>query len=122
MRRIAFTTFLIVAGFVLPARAQNNTISTVAGGGVNPASPTAAYIPGVFGAVRDSAGNTYISAPTLNVIYKVTPAGTMTIFAGTGIFGDGGDGGPALQAGLDFPEGLAPDAFGKLFIAGLFYK
>ena len=120
MRRIAFTTFLIVAGFVLPTRAQNNTISTVAGGGVNPASPTAAYIPGVFGAVRDSAGNTYISAPTLNVIYKVTPAGTMTIYAGTGIFGDGGDGGPALQAGLDFPEGLALDASGNLFIADVF--
>ena len=117
MRRIAFTTFLIVAGFVFPAQAQNNTISTVAGGGVNPAAPTAAYIPGVFDAVRDSAGNTYISAPTLNVVYKVSSTGTMTIYAGTGTFGDGGDGGPATKAGLDLPEGLALDSAGNLFIA-----
>src|ERR1700735_3517088 len=118
MRRIAFTIILTVAGlFALPAQAQNNTISTVAGGGVNPAAPTAAYIPGVFGAVRDSAGNTYISAPTLNVVYKVTSAGTMMIYAGTGIFGDGGDGGPATKAGLDLPEGLALDSSGNLFIA-----
>jgi uncharacterized repeat protein (TIGR01451 family) len=118
MRRIALVTFLMFVGsFAPPAQAQNNTISTVAGGGVNPATATAAYIPGVFDAVRDSAGNTYISAPTLNVIYKVSSAGGMTIYAGTGIFGDGGDGGPATKAGLDLPEGLALDSSGNLFIA-----
>jgi uncharacterized repeat protein (TIGR01451 family) len=121
MRRIAFVIGLIFAGFLTaPAQAQNNTISTVAGGAANPATATAAYIPGVCDAVRDSAGNTYISAPTLNVVYKVTPAGAMTVYAGNGIFGDGGDGGPALQAGLDFPEGLALDSSGNLFIADQF--
>jgi uncharacterized repeat protein (TIGR01451 family) len=121
MRRILFILFTFFVGLLaLPAQAQNNTISTVAGGGTNPATPTAAYIPGVFSAVRDSAGNTYISAPTLNVIYKVTTGGSMSVYAGNGIFGDGGDGGPAIQAGLDFPEGLALDSSGNLFIADVF--
>ena len=37
--------------------------------------------------------------------------------AGTGIAGFGGDGGPASQAQLNQPEGVAVDASGNLFIA-----
>ncbi len=43
--------------------------------------------------------------------------GTLTVVAGTGRHGFTGDGGPAIQARLNAPEGLAVDSRGNLFIA-----
>jgi sugar lactone lactonase YvrE len=45
------------------------------------------------------------------------PKGTITTVAGTGAPGYGGDNGPATQALLNAPGGLALDAAGNLFIA-----
>jgi hypothetical protein len=44
-------------------------------------------------------------------------AGVLTRVAGTGVAGYSGDGGPALQAQLNDPRGLAFDPFGNLYIA-----
>jgi sugar lactone lactonase YvrE len=116
MRRIILA-FILVLTAILPARAQApNTINTVAGGGVNGTSPTAAYLPLPFSTVRDSAGNTYISVPGLNLVYKVDATNKLTVFAGTGNSGFSGDGGAATQAQLSFPEGLAIDKNNNLFI------
>jgi hypothetical protein len=43
--------------------------------------------------------------------------GVITTFAGTGGFGFGGDGGPANQAVLANPQGVATDAVGNVYIA-----
>lgn len=42
---------------------------------------------------------------------------TMGTFAGTGVAGDSGDGGPASRASLNTPQGLAVDSAGNVYIA-----
>ena len=99
-----------------PAQAPN-TINTIAGGGTNPTTPTAAFLPAFGGVVRDSSNNTYISAAPLEMVYKISASGQLSIFAGTGIAGSSGDGGPANAAKLNYPLGLALDSAGDLYIA-----
>jgi uncharacterized protein (TIGR03437 family) len=63
----------------------------------------------------DSLGNIYL--PASNAILKRTPGGTISVLAGNGVQGFGGDGGPALQASLAAPTSAAVDAAGNLYIA-----
>ncbi|MGC9945146.1 MAG: hypothetical protein ABSF64_02015 [Bryobacteraceae bacterium] len=69
----------------------------------------------------DASGNLYISDSGNNAIRKVTPgkSGIITTVAGMGPFSSGysGDGGPAIQAELSGPKGIAIDASGYLYIA-----
>jgi uncharacterized protein (TIGR03437 family) len=65
----------------------------------------------------DSAGNLYISEFAAHRVRKVTPNGTISTAAGTGIEGFRGDGGPATAAQLAFPAGVALDRAGNLYIA-----
>lgn len=67
--------------------------------------------------VRDSAGNTYISDASDNRIRKISPAGIVTTFAGTGVSGFSGDGGPASSAQVSSPLGMALDSVGQLYFA-----
>ena len=85
MRRIASLAILILASTFSVAGQAVNTINTVAGGGAQPATATGAYLPQPFAAVRDTAGDTYISVPTFGIVYKVNSSGTISIYAGTGI-------------------------------------
>jgi uncharacterized repeat protein (TIGR01451 family) len=117
MRRIASLTFVILACAFSVAGQAVNQINTVAGGGAEPSVATSAYLPQPYAAVRDTAGNTYISVPTLNTVFEVNTSGTLSAYAGNGISGFSGDGGAAISAQLDFPEGLAIDGNGNLFIA-----
>jgi uncharacterized protein (TIGR03437 family) len=64
----------------------------------------------------DAAGNLYIADSGNNRVRKVT-AGIITTIAGTGVDGYSGDGGPATQAMLSFPWGVALDAAGGVYIA-----
>jgi len=50
-------------------------------------------------------------------IRRVDPNGTITTVAGNGEVGTGGDGGPATEAQLESPYGLAVDGAGNLYIA-----
>ncbi len=70
-----------------------------------------------YSMIADAAGNLYVSDMGLNQIFKVTPAGVVTVFAGTGVPGFGGDGSAATQAMLNAPAGIAFDAQGTLYIA-----
>jgi sugar lactone lactonase YvrE len=85
----------------------SGTITTVAGSGVS----------GPSGLAVDSGGNLYISDSNNNRIRKVSAAGVITTVAGKGAAGFSGDGGPATAASLNWPQRLALDAAGNLYIA-----
>jgi sugar lactone lactonase YvrE len=93
-------------------------ITTVAGGYLGDGkAATSAALNSPQAAAFDKLGNLYI-ADTLNQrIRKVDNSGKITTFAGNGISGYAGDGGPAHSASLYFPDGVATDAHGNVFIA-----
>ena len=69
------------------------------------------------GVAVDGAGNLYIADSRNHRIRKVDSSGTITTIAGTGELGFGGDGGPATDARLAAPTGVAVDGAGNLYIA-----
>ena len=69
------------------------------------------------GVLPDSRGMIYIADTGNNRVRRVSPDGVITAVAGTGIGGHSGDGGPAVKAKLDQPQGLALDLSGRLFFA-----
>ena len=69
------------------------------------------------GLAVDSAGNLFIAETIAHRIRMVNSAGVITTVAGTIIPGSSGDGGPAINATLNQPVGLALDNAGNLFIA-----
>jgi sugar lactone lactonase YvrE len=80
-------------------------------------SATSASIGFTDGIAVDSSGNLFLSDITNHRVRKVTSAGTITTIAGTGTNGFSGDGGPATQAQLSQPMGLAVDPTGNLYMA-----
>ena len=68
----------------------------------------------------DAAGNLYITDANDRRIRRVDPSGTISTIAGTGVEGYSGDGGPAVDARLNFPASVAVDAEGNLFFTEYF--
>ncbi len=62
-------------------------------------------------------GNLFDLADTANQRICKFAAGVLTVVAGNGTTGFGGDGGPATSASLNSPYGLAVDTGGNLYIA-----
>ena len=68
----------------------------------------------------DSAGNIYIAERDNHVVRRVDArSGIASTFAGTGIPGFSGDGGPAARAQLRQPHSIAVDPRGKLLICDI---
>ena len=66
----------------------------------------------------DSAGNLYVADQSNNRVRVISRStGTITTVAGTGAVGSNGDGGPATSAQLNYPQGVAVDASGNVYIA-----
>ena|GEM_PF-465209 len=67
--------------------------------------------------IFDTAGNLYVSDAAANRIRRITPAGIITTYAGTGQPGFSGDDGPAAAARLTSPAGMAFDRQGNFYFA-----
>jgi pimeloyl-ACP methyl ester carboxylesterase len=65
----------------------------------------------------DDAGNVYFSDSLNHRVRMVDNAGIISTIAGTGKQGFSGDGGPATEARLDHPAGVAVDPKGRIYIA-----
>ena len=64
----------------------------------------------------DSSGNVYIADTNNDLVEKVTPGGTLTIFAGNGLIGTPTPG-PATSSDLSSPGDVAVDTSGNVYIA-----
>ena len=72
------------------------------------------------GLIADNAGNLIYASKDSAKIYKYNlSTGAITTVAGNGVAGFSGDGGPAINAQLSGPVGVALDATGNLYIADL---
>jgi sugar lactone lactonase YvrE len=93
-------------------------ITTLAGGYVGDGkAATSAALNTPQTVAFDKLGNVYIADMENHRIRKVDASGKISTFAGNGISGYSGDGGPAQNASLYFPDGVATDAIGNVFIA-----
>jgi uncharacterized protein (TIGR03437 family) len=98
-------------------------ISTLAGssttggyaGDLGPATSALLSLPS--GVRTDSAGNLYFTDAANFVVRVVDLFGVISTIAGNGKPGFSGDGGPAISAELNNPEGIAVDASGKVWFA-----
>lgn len=101
---------------------SSGIITTISGNGTSGysgdgAAATAAtlYLP--YEMTIDPSGNLYIVDQDNNAIRKINTAGVISTFAGTGVFGYSGDGGPATAAQVYYPTGITSDAAGNIYIA-----
>jgi len=97
--------------------AGTGTLGTSGDGG--PA--TLAMVETPSGIAADKAGNIFFADQNANRIRKITAGGTISTIAGMGGIGAySGDGGPATDAHLNFPQGVGVDKRGNLYIADQF--
>lgn len=104
VRRLAQQTVTTIAG-ALPLSGAGDNVPATAAGLISP-----------YGVAIDAAGNLLISDQLDHRIRKVSPAGTITTAAGTGVFGRTGDGGPAASALIGSPRGISVDQAGNILV------
>ena len=116
--------FAICVFLLIPALLQAQVIVTYAGNGTSGHSgdgsaATMAELQTPSGVAVDTAGNIFIADQNGSCIRKVSTSGIITTIAGSShsITGYSGDMGPATDAALYWPEGLATDVFGDVYIA-----
>jgi YVTN family beta-propeller protein len=101
---------------------SSGKITTVAGNGVhgyggNGGPAISATLSNPWTIAFDTGGNLYFSEVTNSVVRMVNSGGIISTFAGTGVAGFSGDGGPASAAMMNWPRGIGFDASGNLYIA-----
>lgn len=122
------------AGMIYVSDSGNNTIRKIAAGGVvstlagTPGS--GGYLDGTGGAARfnspnglvvDGAGNVYVTDTGNNVIRRITPAGVVTTWIGTGMLPSKGSvDGTGSDARFNTPHDTAVDSSGNVYVADAF--
>ncbi len=109
------------------ASLQGGVLTIVAGNGsfgyaADGAAAIAVSLGAITGVAADGAGNVYIAEGATaggggNRVLIVTPDGKISVYAGCGDAGYGGDGGPATRAWINNVHGLFADGQGNLYIA-----
>ncbi|HTC95466.1 MAG TPA: YCF48-related protein [Terriglobales bacterium] len=101
---------------------ETQILTTIAGTGVcnsygdgGPAVAAALNYPSSIAV--DNKGNLFFAEGGTGRVRRIDKSGIITTYAGTGVKGFSGDGGPATEAMLDNPSGLAIDPVGNLYIA-----
>jgi trimeric autotransporter adhesin len=117
--RYKFLLALLSAALLfLHAVSVAQSVTTVAGGFLGDGrQATQASFQFPYGVLRDSSGNTYVSDTYAQRIRKIASTGIISTFAGTGIAGYNGDGGPATSAQVFYPIGMALDPAGEVIFA-----
>ena len=116
-------SFLYGTGLAPQAVIAPGIIQTFAGTGVwdytgDGSSATTATFRNPQGVAVDSAGNVYVADSVNQVVRKIDAnTGLIITVAGNGRYGFSGDGGPATNAELNTPTGVALNAAGDLYIA-----
>ncbi|WP_342646584.1 NHL repeat-containing protein [Mucilaginibacter sp. CSA2-8R] len=96
------------------------TVSTLAGSstaGLANGTGVNASFNSPSGTAVDAQGNVYVTDSFNHLIRKVTPAGVVTTFAGSGALGFSG--GTATTAQFYSPNGIATDATGNVYVSDL---
>jgi sugar lactone lactonase YvrE len=105
---------------------ERGVMTTVAGTGRaavlqdGPVTGSDGLCSGAAGPAFDGRGRIYLACPSAHRVVRLDPDGALALVAGTGIPGYSGDGGPATEAGLNYPSGIAFDQAGDLYIADFY--
>ncbi len=111
------------SGQVVREIATNGVINTVAGTGTNGSPNTETGVALMQnlslpqGLTFDAGGGLLIADSGNNRIRRWTKDGNIATVAGSSVFGNSGDGGPATSAGLRGPSDVTVDSTGNLYIA-----
>ncbi len=97
-------TLFIAAGAIVKLSSGGTSLGTL-NPPINIAGPIAV----------DAADNVYATGN--NGVLKISPSGAVSTIAGNGTAGYSGDGGPATNAQLYIPGGLAIDGTGRIYVA-----
>jgi sugar lactone lactonase YvrE len=96
-------------------------ITTVAGGGtkvlIDGVPATDEWFSRATAIAVDNAGNMYVCDYQISDVWKINTSGIINRIAGKGTIAFSGDNGPATDAELDSPTGVAVDAAGNVYIA-----
>jgi len=94
-----------------------NVINTVVGHEPDSLPAVAAPIPFPTGIAVDASGDLFVSSNLRADVFKVNDSGQLFLVAGNGTEGYNGDGGPATSSALFFPQRVAVDSSGNIFVA-----
>jgi len=109
-------TFNSIVRKITPAGAVTTLVGTAGVTGSTDATGAAARFFFPQGVATDGAGNVYVADTSNQTLRKITPAGAVTTLAGTaGSFG--ADDATGAAARFNYPQGVATDGAGNIYVA-----